>query len=114
MEIKSQSETVSRQSKFLIKGKSQSLNGLRQEIREAIATLLSTNQKQLETLTGETKTLPAHFLESEKEKLEGIEKNVRILDPINILKRGFSITLYNGKALKSYTEVKPPIRSQPF
>ena len=52
-------------------------------------------------------TLPAHFLDTEKEKLEGIEKNVRILDPINILKRGFSITLYNGKALKSYTEVKP-------
>ena len=61
----------------------------------------------MEILAGETKSLPAHFLESEKEKLEGIEKNVRILDPINILKRGFSITLYNGKALKSYTEVKP-------
>jgi exodeoxyribonuclease VII large subunit len=107
MEIQNQSETVSRQSKSLIKGKSQSLDGLRQEIRKAIATLLSTNQKQLEILAGETKSLPAHFLEREKEKLEGIERNVRILDPINVLKRGFSITLFNGKALKSYTEVKP-------
>ena len=107
MEIKSQSETVSLQSKFLIKGKSQSLSGLKQEILEAIATLLSTNKGQLEILAGKTKSLPAHFLESENERLEGIEKNVSILDPINILKRGFSITLYNGKALKSYTEVKP-------
>ena len=107
MEIKGQSETVSRQSKFLIKGKSQSLEGLRHEILEAIATLLLTNKKQLEILAEETKSLPANFLESEKERFEGLEKNVRILDPINILKRGFSITLYNGKALKSYTEVKP-------
>ena len=30
-----------------------------------------------------------------------------MLDPINVLKRGFSITLYEGKALKSYTQVKP-------
>ena len=36
-----------------------------------------------------------------------MEKNVNMLDPINVLKRGFSITLYNGKALKSYTQVKP-------
>ena len=107
MEIKNQSETVSRESKFLIKGESQSLAGVRHEILEAIATLLSDNKRELEILAGEIKSLPPHFLETEKEKLEGIEKNVRILDPINILKRGFSITLYNGKALKSYTEVKP-------
>ena len=107
MEIKGQSETVSRQSKFLIRARHQSLEEAKREIREAVAILLSTNKRQLEILTSETKTLPAHFLESEKEKLEGIEKNVSILDPINVLKRGFSITLYNGKALKSYTEVKP-------
>ena len=68
MEIKSQSETVSRQSKFLIKGKSQSLNGMRQEILEAIATLLSANKKELEILTGEIKTLPAHFLDRLKKR----------------------------------------------
>lgn len=107
MEIKSQSENVSRQSKFLIKGKSQSLNALGHEIIEAVPTLLSTNEKQLELLVGETKSLSNHFLKREKEKLEGDEKNIRILDPINTLKRGFSITLYNGKVLKSHTEVKP-------
>ena len=41
------------------------------------------------------------------EKSMAIEKNVRMLDPLNVLKRGFSITLYEGKALKSYTQVKP-------
>jgi exodeoxyribonuclease VII large subunit len=35
-----------------------------------------------------------------------VEKHVGILDPVNILKRGFSITLHNGKAVKNKDEVK--------
>jgi exodeoxyribonuclease VII large subunit len=46
-------------------------------------------------------------LNEENDRLLRIEKNVNILDPVNILKRGFSITFHNGKALKSYAEVKP-------
>lgn len=37
----------------------------------------------------------------EKSYLENIEKHIRILSPINILERGFSITRLNGKSIKS-------------
>jgi len=33
--------------------------------------------------------------------LERIESRVSDLDPVNILKRGYSITLHNGKVIKS-------------
>ena len=106
IEIKSQSETVLRQSKFLIKGNSQLLNGTCRNL-ERRSTLLSANKSDFEIIIEETKSLPSNYLEGKKENSIAIEKNVSILDPINVLKRGFSITLYNGKALKSYTEVKP-------
>ena len=107
VEIKSQSETILRQSRFLIKGKSQLLNGMKQEVLKAIATLLSTNKMHLADLIEEIKSFPVQTLEIENGKVDAIEKNVRMLDPLNVLKRGFSITLYEGKALKSYTQVKP-------
>lgn len=40
-------------------------------------------------------------------ELAGIEKNISLLDPVNILKRGFTITLKDGKAIKSLADVKP-------
>jgi len=107
VEIKSQSETILRQSRFLIKGKSQLLSGTKLEIVKAVATLLSTTKKQLADVIEEIKSFPVRTLDIENGKVEAIEKNVRMLDPLNVLKRGFSITLYEGKALKSYTQVKP-------
>lgn len=39
-------------------------------------------------------------------ELTNLEKNVDNLDPINVLKRGFSITLYNGKAVSEISQIK--------
>ncbi|HSB94044.1 MAG TPA: exodeoxyribonuclease VII large subunit [Flavitalea sp.] len=40
-------------------------------------------------------------------RLALLENSLRQLDPKNVLKRGYSITLLNGKAITSYTEVRP-------
>ena len=37
--------------------------------------------------------------------VNGLENSVRLLDPRNVLKRGFSITLVNGKAVTDESEV---------
>lgn len=38
-------------------------------------------------------------------KLNTLDKNIEILNPENVLKRGYSITLFNGKALKSTDKI---------
>ncbi|MBN2263389.1 MAG: exodeoxyribonuclease VII large subunit [Prolixibacteraceae bacterium] len=43
---------------------------------------------------------------SHYQKVEWFEKNIRLIDPKNILKRGYSITLMNGKAIKDAQQVK--------
>jgi exodeoxyribonuclease VII large subunit len=106
-EIRSQSESVLQHSKFLMKRKTELMNWSVQELNKAIAALIDVHKKRIENGMQKTKVAIAENLSKERESLYRIEKNVDILDPVNILKRGFSITLHNGKALKSKTEVKP-------
>jgi exodeoxyribonuclease VII large subunit len=44
-------------------------------------------------------------LSKEEMKINGLENSVRLLDPRNVLKRGFSITLVNGKAVTDEDQV---------
>ena len=46
------------------------------------------------------------FIQNEQQKLTGRESNINHLDPANVLKRGYSITYRNGKAVKSASAVK--------
>jgi exodeoxyribonuclease VII large subunit len=40
-------------------------------------------------------------------ELENIRKQIKNMSPENVLKRGYSITLLNGKTIKSFEDVKP-------
>jgi exodeoxyribonuclease VII large subunit len=106
-EIKGQSESVLQHSKFLLKRKKELLNWSLQHLDKAIGVLMGGHKKGIENSVRKTRTTVTEKLNKERERLLRIEKNVGILDPVNILRRGFSITLYNGHALKSKTEVRP-------
>ncbi|MBI4698295.1 MAG: exodeoxyribonuclease VII large subunit [Nitrospirae bacterium] len=46
------------------------------------------------------------FIQNERERLRSRENSVAHLDPGNVLKRGYSITYNNGRAVKSVSEVQ--------
>ena len=46
------------------------------------------------------------FLRNENKEVGNIEKSINMMDPQNVLKRGYSITLHNGKVVKNYNQVK--------
>ena len=48
----------------------------------------------------------SNFLIKEANKIRHLEKVIKILDPINILRKGFSISRINGKALKSSDKIE--------
>jgi len=55
----------------------------------------------------ELRSSPINRITNTGLKLDQYESGIRILDPVNVLKRGFSITKVNGKALKKASDVKP-------
>jgi exodeoxyribonuclease VII large subunit len=64
---------------------------------------------QLQVLTGYTETLRKDAYTRIREagmRTEHLERAVAALDPANVLKRGFSITRRNGKALHSAADVR--------
>ena len=60
------------------------------------------------TLTTERiKFLSTQRLQNDQQKLSYIERTIQMAQPDNLLKRGFSITRYNGHAVRSVSEVHP-------
>jgi len=47
------------------------------------------------------------LLKSGNQELEHISQQIKNMSPENVLKRGYSITLLHGKAIKSFEEVQP-------
>jgi len=45
-------------------------------------------------------------IRAEKKNLNSIQEKLRLVDPQNILKRGYSLTLLNGKIVKSVSQIK--------
>ncbi|MDP4290836.1 MAG: exodeoxyribonuclease VII large subunit, partial [Bacteroidota bacterium] len=41
-----------------------------------------------------------NYIRNNRKELEGIEKNIGLMDPKNVLKRGYSITIVNGNVLQ--------------
>lgn len=64
--------------------------------------------KQQNMLTRYNQLIRIRSLETiraEKKAIAAIQDKLRLVDPMNILKRGYSLTLLNGKILKSVKEV---------
>lgn len=62
-----------------------------------------------QSLKRESKNISAiskNQLQLNNTALNSIEKNIAILNPMNVLKRGYSITLLNGKSVKSTRTLK--------
>ena len=47
------------------------------------------------------------FLKNKNLDLDNLKRNISNMSPENVLKRGYSITLLNGKSVKNNSEVKP-------
>jgi len=98
--IKNASYAIKQQSQFIVKNNQEKLNVLQAKTR--IATKFNLNQLKVAViqLREKLELQPILYLKNSEHALENIEKNIQIMDPINVLKRGFSITYSNGKVVK--------------
>lgn len=104
--IKNATYAMQQQSRFIVKNNREKLNAV--QAKTGIATKFNLNQLNGAVLQLQEKLelQPLLYLKNSELALENIEKNIQIMDPINVLKRGFSITYSNGKAVKAVSQLK--------
>ena len=75
------------------------MSGIQQRILSQQARISMTEQK--------LPLMALQKLTTEKHRLEMIEEKIKMLDPALLLKRGYSITLFNGKTVRDPMTLKP-------
>jgi len=63
-------------------------------------------KNQLGQFQNLTKIRSIETIRTEKKNLSSIQEKLRLVDPQNILKRGYSLTMLNGKIVKSVNQIK--------
>jgi exodeoxyribonuclease VII large subunit len=63
-------------------------------------------QSQLHQFRNMVKLLSLETLRAEKKNLNSVQEKLRLVDPQNILKRGFSLTKLNGKIVKTVGQLQ--------
>lgn len=68
--------------------------------------VLSSNRQRIELVKTNIFNKAALFIHSENKVIENIEKNIDLMNPVNVLNRGYSITMVNDKVLKTIDGIK--------
>ena len=103
--IKERVQSLSRQSRFLFRNEREVLTTIKQTIGKSSGILLVTGKQVINQTMEKFFDRSLHFLKERNIDLINIEKNIGNMNPENVLKRGYSITRLNGKAIKSIDEV---------
>lgn len=99
--------SLSQQSRFRFKSENDTLGSFEVAIERSGISFLE-HQKIAIFQLKEKLDLGSHYkIKEHTLELLNMEKNVGNMDPKNVLKRGFSITLHNGKAIQELSNLKP-------
>lgn len=73
----------------------------------AFAKMKERCMSRLEMLTHRLQTSVLHRLERENSRLDMVQRHLRSMDPDLLLKRGYSITMCQGRIIRNATDVQP-------
>ncbi|MBN2746992.1 MAG: exodeoxyribonuclease VII large subunit [Bacteroidales bacterium] len=93
-------------SKRFIPHKKESLLSKSLKLSQLPTNRIARNQESLHFLSSHLKKSSKHFIKSIWQKTHHTEEKITLLDPVEILKKGFSITRVNGKIVKGIKEIK--------
>ncbi|MDR1780870.1 MAG: exodeoxyribonuclease VII large subunit [Tannerella sp.] len=74
--------------------------------RSGIETVILKHQNHITLIADKLADKSAGVLREERLRLDSIEKNVANLDPKEVMRRGYSITIHNGKAVRKVSGLK--------
>ncbi len=104
--IRGNGQTLKHQVKFFVRQESHLIHTLKSELQRSMALLIQQNTNTISQLSSNLQQNAVSFIKDQNRSLYNSSKQVSLLDPQNILNRGFTITLYEGKTVKSFSELK--------
>ena len=104
-EIENARNVMIQQSVFMLKSNATGIKYYNEQISKSSLYILKQNSVFLQQLKDNLYIQAKLQSKQEVLHLENIEKNLKNLDPLNILKRGFSITRQNGIAIKDVSDL---------
>ena len=85
----------------------QRIEALSNRMMSGILQRILSQQARISMTEQELPLMALQKLTTEKHRLEMIEEKIKMLDPALLLKRGYSITLFNGKTVRDPMMLKP-------
>jgi exodeoxyribonuclease VII large subunit len=82
------------------------LRRLQERMKVGVPTRMQTMRHQVETLSAALPPLAERMLTAEQHHLELLAQRIKAVDPALLLRRGYSITLKEGRAVRSPEDVK--------
>jgi exodeoxyribonuclease VII large subunit len=76
------------------------------QIRRGARLVFGSNHQTVDLTKVKLTASCSNFVRTEKKEIENIEKHIELMNPVNVLRRGYSITLINGKVLQKIDDVK--------
>lgn len=104
--INEQKTAIINQSKQLLLSQKETQKWALKQIVQHSLNIVKYQHSELNNISTGIKRLVPHLLEKERTSLQSAEEKIRILDPVQTLRRGFSITMVNGKPLTNAKDVK--------
>jgi len=98
---------IKRSAKDLFSIESSRISNLIETVGKSIQFELKTKKGEIERTVELLPKVIQNKLNSQKNSLQQLEQSVKLMDPIQVLKRGYSITLMAGKTITENTEIKP-------
>ena len=89
-----------------IKNENVKLEGMKTLLGNMSAAILSKENMKILNFISNLGQFSSYIIQKGNQKINNVESLVKVLDPGNTLKRGYSITRINGKALKSIYEIR--------
>lgn len=95
-----QSREVGSNVRYNLQHNRQKIERLTQNTLRESVHIFQREREKMEIISSQIPRIIKTTLSTENDRLDNLLHSVQIMDPINVLKRGFSITTLNGKTLK--------------
>jgi len=99
--------SIQRQVPILLLDQRRQLSSFGKDLKKDVELRLSIRKDHLIHQSVQLNSRVQKYQRDRQQALDAFEKSLRHLDPKNVLKRGYSITLQNGRAVTSSSELRP-------